>query len=1148
MSMMDWMKELWTKTEPVIKFRVDCQELVLFTDCAHFTKLEQGQGGELALAQFVHLKMLVEQGLAEPISNGFVITSENAVRLESDLRFLFGLPSPWSGSMELMTESNTSSTSFCLFWKLRRADGSQTGGFNMDGPLLRIGEQETYLPTTYQWHALDAVAKHQSLKDEERNEYNNLLTIHHIQQAITAGLDADLRHFDNIRTIIPKHVTVAVTVENSGDLRLEPSLGGELATDVVATRLGQIMPKGSNVQSLRVKDSIILLDSKKLSQIREIIQHRRIPKSKAKQFFKTPSSILNPALVDMEEGFSVRVKGKIEFRQAYFGETAASDINWLPTEIEVKGAKDLDKIIKDLDDLECFRVILKNTEQTGAKEIEFNKQVVDVDNRIAIEQSLNTLEKKLRLPKESKTLNNEPKSEKITETSQMIVIDTALNDDELEIGNNAVSEQDFYTKTLDWSLYQRQPFPHQKQGIRWLLGLAEKTIGIDSDKSHSGALLADDMGLGKTFMSLASIQEFYKLCNQQKKPCKPVLIVAPLSLLEVWRQEISDSFKETSFEDIIILHGDADLKRFRIEGEGIETSNQDMIGDGQARLSLKVGSDPNFGSERLDRPKRLVLTNYNTLSNYQFSLCRVDWSFVIFDEAQNIKNPNTLQTRAAKAIKAQFRLMVTSTPVENSLTDYWCIMDTAKPGLLDSYQEFRKQYILPILRADSDVQHIREEVGKVLREKVKKLMLRRMKEDHLEGLPSKTIYTGVNESNKRYQYLKTLACTMTKHQLKVYNSVVKTTVDEMHEKEDGKENPILIGLMRLREVSLHPDLLMRSQLPLLDSVQACRNEYLRSGKLAAVLTILDEIYERDEKVLIFVINKRLQVFLVHSLEHLFDITVPIINGDTKAIAKNKTTRTRQRIIADFQKANGFGIIVMSPIAAGVGLTITAANNVIHLERHWNPAKEDQATDRVYRIGQKRNVNVYIPILLHPSYNSFDLNLHHLLSRKIDLKDAVVTIQDIPFNEIANSSMFDCVQTNPPSTVRLQPEDLRRISWKIFEALVAELLVCEYGGDAYLTKHNDKGCDVVLISPKKNMLVQCKATSQMALRGDSFVREIQGAQTWYENKMATQFTFLTVITNAHSYSNEAKKIAKMYSVELFDYNWLKKRLQQHSIEL
>jgi SNF2 family DNA or RNA helicase len=1146
MAIGQWLEQLRASREPDLAFRGDGSELVLFTQAEHFHALERGRGGELALAQFVHLKMLAEQGLAESIANGFVLAPDDAVRLEPDLRRLFSLPDPWPGSMELKTEGTTASAAFRMAWELVNTDGGRLARYRLDGPLLRIGEQRCFLPSPPQWQALSAVANHQAMDERERCEYRNLLAIHRIHHAVEAGLDADLRHFDAIRTVVPEQVAAAVTVEPGGDLRLDPAFGGDLSTDAVAARLGQIGPDDDRVQSLRVEDTIVLLDPERLAKVQEIIRHRRIPKAQAEQFFKTPSAFLDAALVDMDEGYSLRVRGMTEFRQAYFGDTEASEIDWLDRGGKLAaqpiGPGELSRLITDVDDLERFREQNEDARRTGATELQFDGSLVDIQDRGAIEQALKDLERELR---QEKPVVDDQEPLETTEQTKIVVVDAALNDDDLDVGETSPEEHLPYGGPLDWTAYRRQPFPYQEDGVRWLLGLAANVVGAESRDSAAGALLADDMGLGKTFMSLVGIQEFYRLCEQRDQLCKPVLVVAPLSLLEGWRQEVADSFNDSPFDDIAILHGDADLSRFRVDGRGIETAVQDLDSDpSQALLSLKVGAD--FGSERLDLPKRLVLTNYKTLANYQFSLCRVDWSFAILDEAQNTKNPNAQQTRAAKAIKAQFRLMVTGTPVENSLTDFWCVMDTARPGLLDSYQAFRKQYVLPLLRADSDLQQVREATGRALRQKVNGLMLRRMKEDQLEGLPAKTIHSGVAGSDGRQQYHEAMACHMTEHQHQVYDSVVSATLTDLEQQREGGGNPVLVGLMRLRDVSLHPDLLTRAQLSLPDSAAGCREECLRSGKLAALLAILEEIRGSGEKALIFVINKRLQAFLSHALGRLFEIPVPIINGDTKAVAKNKATRTRQRIIAEFQQASGFGLLVMSPVAAGVGLTITAANNVIHLERHWNPAKEDQATDRVYRIGQQRDVNVYLPILLHPTKDSFDLNLHRLLSRKVDLKDAVVTSQDIRPEEMADSGLFG--EERPASNSRLLLDDVVDMEWETFEALVAELLVLEYSGDAQLTRRsNDKGCDVVLRSPEKNLLVQCKATAERQLRGDSFVREVQSARTYYQAKLNEEFPNLGVFTNARSYSKDGKQAAKLYGVDLFTFDWLKKSLLRHSVD-
>ena len=170
--------------------------------------------------------------------------------------------------------------------------------------------------------------------------------------------------------------------------------------------------------------------------------------------------------------------------------------------------------------------------------------------------------------------------------------------------------------------------------------------------------------------------------------------------------------------------------------------------------------------------------------------------------------------------------------------------------------------------------------------------------------------------------------------------------------------------------------------------------------MLAVFSVTDSVYNKGEKCIVFVISKKAQQFLSAALEVRYGIQVDIVNGDTKTTSKN-TDKTRVGIIDRFQSAPGFGVIIMSPVAAGVGLTVTAANNVIHLERHWNPAKEAQATDRVYRIGQEKPVNVYLPIAVHQEMQSFDERLNLLLRNKTDLSTAVVTT-----NVVAEEAMIE----------------------------------------------------------------------------------------------------------------------------------------------
>ncbi len=338
-------------------------------------------------------------------------------------------------------------------------------------------------------------------------------------------------------------------------------------------------------------------------------------------------------------------------------------------------------------------------------------------------------------------------------------------------------------------------------------------------------------------------------------------------------------------------------------------------------------------------------------------------------------------------------------PVHSTRTaDFWCIMHTAQPGLLGEWNQFKESYVQPITSADKEIEsQVRAEVGKKLRADVGRFMLRRLKADNLKDLPEKRIFTGVPTPNQpEWIFDETLARVMSGLQLKGYDSVVK---DYQDIEGTDRRALALATLQKLRQLSLHPSLDDEKALYSSSKIEAEQIAYL-SGKLEIIVGVLQQVQHRDEKVLIFLINKKMQRLLKVWLQQIFGISIEIINGDTKAVASKKGTETRKGIITKFESKSGFGILIMSPVAAGVGLTIVGANNVIHLERHWNPAKEAQATDRVYRIGQKKDVNIYLPTLHHPERQSFDVNLDLLLSNKMDLKDAVVTPQVVSPEDMA----------------------------------------------------------------------------------------------------------------------------------------------------
>lgn len=1110
-------------------------------------KCKRGEAAGWLLHQYVCLRMLEEQGCVEEIANGFCIPSEYAVAIDDDTKLLLDFPPRFAGSFCVRVNGQTTHSSFSVQIIPVMPDGKELYNYQLKGPCLQLSPQELFLLSSSEWYAFRAIKTYHDLQPEKRSEQNNLKLVGALQEAQKSGMAIDLSHFNKIAIHEPVKVGISVIEQDNGNLLLTPSFGTGADPENIHKRLGQL--KGAqDTGVLRIQDQIVVLDEKRLKATYEILSNRIIPKSQVRRFLESPTAFLDASLVDLDAGFSLRVRGATVFRHAYFGETDDSGISWferaLQHTISVSPPHELHKIIENQEDLLSVKQQIEDARSTGATVVEVAGKTIDISDWKAIDNIIKSIEKRLLVSSDSPAEKHDETDKTGQEEGSTVVVDVIENDEVQEYGTDyipALIREAAYKQPIDYSTYKRKPFSHQDEGIRWILGLAEPSLSLaEGEESLNGALLADDMGLGKTYMALVAIAEYYRLCRERDIVERPVLIVVPLTLLENWKEEIEKTFQINPFTDIVILQSDAHLNKYRIEGSGIEikqkasmdlleNSNPSKIPKDAIRYSLKIGKD--FKPDNLDIPRRVVLTTYQTLRDYQFSLCRVDWSFIVFDEAQNIKNPNTLVTRAAKGLKAKFKLIATGTPVENHLGDFWCLMDTARPGTLGAYQVFRQQYITPIRKSSSDqVSQLRNIIGKNLRKKVGALMLRRLKEDNLPGLPRKYIYSGINTANMNgciYEPL--LEREMHGEQLQRYNTTVDTVL-ELQQQGDVV-NPMLSGLHQLREISLHPLLLNSGVLTTPKNAKEARGLFQLSGKLQMLLDILDQIKDRQEKVIIFLINKRLQSFLKIALGIIYNTTVEIINGDTKAISKTKRTadKTRKGIIDAFQAKKGFGVIIMSPIAAGVGLTVTAANNVIHLERHWNPAKEDQATDRIFRIGQEKDVNIYLPILKHPSVDSFDVNLHVLLSNKVILKDAVVTPEEVTSEEMGRAN-FRFTGKNEDQERPLRGSDLSLLSWQEFEALCAELYSQYLSCDAFLTPINDLGADVVVMG-KENTLIQCKHTSNHIYDSLEPLTQIHSAKPAYEEKTGKVFSSLIVAINTKKFSRKVLEASQTYDVKL-----------------
>lgn len=634
---------------------------------------------------------------------------------------------------------------------------------------------------------------------------------------------------------------------------------------------------------------------------------------------------------------------------------------------------------------------------------------------------------------------------------------------------------------------------HQFSGVAWLQHLWSL-----SPHECRGALLADDMGLGKTLQLLT----FIAACLEESPAVDPFLIVAPVSLLENWQEEMEKFFKPGTFP-LLTLYG-SELIQLRAPTDGMD---DELVG---IRL-LRRGW---LGTAKV------VLTTYETLRDLEFTLAAQKWSSVICDEAQKIKNPNAMMTRAAKKQNVRFKIACTGTPVENSLADLWCLFDFIQPGLLGALNEFGSTYRKPI-EAETEEQKQRVEE---LRSIIEPQLLRRTKAD-VADLPRKIIVETC------------LNLPISQRQRNYYADAIA-----LHRKQSaegvGLKNHLGL-LIYLRRLCADPQPMGQ-----ISNLAAPLTEVeSHSPKMKWLLAELRRIKERNEKVILFCELRDVQRLLQRAISERFGFVPAIINGNTST--NNKSAVSRQKQIREFQERPGFGAIVLSPLAAGFGLNIQAANHVVHFTRTWNPAKEDQATDRAYRIGQSKEVFVYSPVVVAEDFTTFDAKLHELLGWKRGLSDDMLNgVSDISGNDFSGleapggTAAFD----DSPITAK----DIASMEPHTFEVFCAALW-CKQGYKTYLTPvTGDGGVDVVGIDGNRGVLMQCKSSS---VEGQSLgwdaVKDVAAGAAAYEMKH-TGVAFQKVAVTNRFFNSSAKEQAQLNNVALLDCSALEDALKEYPV--
>ncbi|NVM17225.1 MAG: DEAD/DEAH box helicase [Candidatus Lokiarchaeota archaeon] len=460
---------------------------------------------------------------------------------------------------------------------------------------------------------------------------------------------------------------------------------------------------------------------------------------------------------------------------------------------------------------------------------------------------------------------------------------------------------------------------YQQEALTWMGNMTKFNFGL---------CLADDMGLGKT------IQVIALLCYLKKfYPEKPgsIIIVCPTSILFNWHREI---------------------KKFAPDLEV-------MLHYGPTRI--KDASE----IPEIVKPHKIILTSYGTLRNDIDLLESINFSGIIVDESQNIKNYASQQTKAINKLRGQFRICLSGTPIENRLLELWSLFNFLNIGLLGKRNEFQNKYIIPIERFQN------QDVIEKLRLIIAPFILRRVKSD-------KTVIKDLPDKNEMK-----IIVDLTETQATLYKELVENTLKEINAislDKRKKRGVILALLVKLKQICNHPSQYLKLDLEALELDNNLQEFVSQSQKLERLIEMTDEILLNGEKILIFTQFTQMGDIVKKCLEQKYNFEILYFHGGVQE-------KKRREIVDLFQSSDldSPPILVLSLRAGGTGLNLTQGTTVIHFDRWWNPAVEDQATDRAYRIGQKSVVNVYKFI----TKGTIEEKIDDLLEEKRELAEKIV---------------------------------------------------------------------------------------------------------------------------------------------------------------
>lgn len=663
---------------------------------------------------------------------------------------------------------------------------------------------------------------------------------------------------------------------------------------------------------------------------------------------------------------------------------------------------------------------------------------------------------------------------------------------------------------------------HQLFGIAWFQHLVSR-----APMDCRGALLADDMGLGKTLQLLCVLARYY----EENSEAFPSLILAPKSLLDNWRME-ADRFFTPNFPEILVLY-DGELNK-RKQPLGLIDEQLQTRGVTELLRPGWIGT------------AKVLITTYEVLTGHEFSFARQPFAFVICDEAQRIKTPGTQVTLSVKKLRTNFRVACTGTPVENSLADLWCLFDFVQPGLLGGLEEFGQNYRRPI---ESDTPELQAALEK-LKAAIAPQTLRRTKTDIASELPRK-YFAHVKAKAEALQFVAhleedmRLEVDMSDHQVALYRGGLKRLQDANEERDGRKRARLSFDAFHLMKAVCAEPYCIPSRKFLVDE-RGIDAHLLNSRKMAWLLKTLEGIRAsgKGDKVIVFTELREVQNALAYFLRQTFGLKPFILNGDSQG---------RQAYIDRFTESNGFNVIILSTLAAGAGLNVTAANHVFHFTRAWNPAKENQATDRAYRIGSTKDVFVYCPVMVTEAFTTFEVRLDEMLKRKAKLANATLDesamdgmlngtgVADVGIKDLVGDVTLGEALKERPLTL----DDVDRMDGLSFE-FFCKLLWEKRGFVSNVTpkRGGDGGIDVVAQRGREGELLQCKTSVNSEIGWDAIKEVVAGAMRYQTRFFGTRFSKVAV-TN-QQFTSGAREQAEANRVNLVERDMLTRLLATHPV--